>query len=166
MKQKYLFGWILWLAFANAHSAEYKYVNYSVPDDFENGRSEFVLNSSSKEILTTDVVSDIFVCEQGKEFYCFSCAWISFYVPTAGLDIGKNWKFDQIAFRVLRKDSIEIFGTSNVIWIIEANRSGRAGGEQIFYYSEENGLLGIKSITGKDRRIDFFVIAGKKGFPR
>lgn len=163
-----LFFMPLFLCCVCAYGSSYTYVNYSAPDDFDRGKVTFNLDIPSKEIRSYDVVDGIVVCARADEFYCFESSWITFFVPKNGMAVGNLWDKGQVSFKVLREESIKVFGESRPVWVIGAVPSNHLRHILIFYYSEKYGLLAIKDMGGEKvgGQIQFFVITGRKGFPR
>src|SRR5690606_31512303 len=115
-------------------------------------------------IRSSDTVSTISICEEGGRYYCFNGNWINFYVPKNHIDAGMKWKFGRVEFEVLRRDVVAMLESSKDVWLIKADRLDHLGHVQVFYYSEEDGIIAIKDIDKKGGNIQFFVIVGKKGF--
>lgn len=163
MNIKNLFGLIMCMLSMGVSTKEYNYVDYSVEDSFDGGKVSLVLNTSSKELSSSDWVERLFICETAREFYCFSYPAVTFYVPKHGIRRDRRWVENGVFFMVLRKESIEIFGQTRVVWVIKAARGDR---EDFFYYSERDGLLAFKHVGPEKNQVQFFMITGHSGFPR
>lgn len=146
-----------------AFATKYNYADYSVPDSFEGGKTSIFLDISAKRIASTDWNDVIFVCGEASEFHCFSYPAVSFYVPKARIAPNQKWVAGGVAFQVLRKDIVKLFGLIREVWVIKATRPDR---DDFFYYSESNGLIAIKHVPNSGGQVQFFVITGVRGFPR
>jgi hypothetical protein len=146
--------------------AEYKYVNYSVRDDFEGGKSVFVLDTATKEIRSSDVIDSVSLCKDAEKFICFHANWVDFYLPKEGILVGDKWSHEDVKFEVLRTDSLDVLGVSKKVLVIRSIRSGLRKSVQFFYYSDVDGLLAIKDVEVPGGKVLFFVVAGEVGFPR
>jgi hypothetical protein len=153
---------ILSLVSFQALSKEYRYIDYSVSDSFENGRVKLVLDVSSGYVKSSDWVERLDVCDQASGYYCFSYKAVSFYVPRSAISVDEKWNGGGISFNVLRAETLHIFDVNKEVFVIKATRGDR---NDLFYYSEDDGLIAIKHDRGNSRRVGFFMIVGIKGFP-
>lgn len=149
---------------SSTSSAEiYNYIDYSVPDKFENGQTLLTLDLNSKQMASSDVVVTVSVCNDTSKYYCFSYPSTSFFVPKEKISQGQKWLAGGLLFKVLRKESIRAFGLTKNVWLIMTER---LDGRDYFYYSEFDGLLAMKYVDKEDGQVHFFIVSGEKGFPR
>lgn len=153
---------ILCVVSSQAISKEYRYVDYSVSDSFENGKTQLIMDVSSGLVKSSDWVERLDVCEKSSGYYCFSYKAVSFYVPRSDIAINQKWTGGGVSFRVLRAEHIQALNMDKEVFIIKASRPDRS---DFFYYSREDGLIAIKHDRGNFQRISFFMIVGSKGFP-
>jgi hypothetical protein len=151
---------LLVLISSHALAAEYKYVNYSAPDAYGEGRESFTLDVTAKEVISADSIEEVLVCDASSDYYCFHNLSLSFYVPKCELSVGQSWREDGQDFRVLREQRVELFGVEKSVFVISSVRVGRV---DYFYYSVTDGLLAIKFVNKE--AIQFFVTTGTAGFP-
>lgn len=163
MKVIQLVAWLLSVVSFNGLAQTYTYVDYSTPDNFEDGKTTVALDISSKQIMSSDWVNTIFVCDKLSAFYCFRYPAISFYVPKAGVVSGQRWAIGGVSFKVLRKENIRVLGLTKEAWVIKAVRLDRC---DFFYYSPNDGLLAMKHVGKNGQQVQFFMVEGWKGFPK
>jgi len=154
---------ILCLASAQVLATEYTYVSYGAPAFYDLGRESFTLNTSTKEMISSDAIEEVFICDAASKYHCFQNLAVSFYVPKEGLSVGQAWHGNDLAFRALREQRLEIFGVVKSVWVIEVERADRT---DAFYYSERDGLMAIKHLSKKGLPAQFFLVTGMKGFPK
>lgn len=146
-----------------AQAGEYKYISYGAPDSYDYGRESFRLDVANAEMISADSIEDIIVCGEESEFHCFHNLALTFFVPRSGTSTGQSWDGNGLTFRALREEQLEIFGVSMSVTVIEAKRADRT---DYFYYSLSEGLVAIKHVHGRGLPAQFFMVAGRVGFPR
>lgn len=154
-----LLGTVPGLSFA----AVYKYVDYSVPEDFQNGSAYFSIDTSTGRYDTGDSGDAVTFCGKEEPLYCLRTPSLSFGIPKGKLANGQSWEFDQAQFHVLRRVNLEVWGVSRQVWVIASSGQSKSN---VFYYSEEYGLLGIKYISNRGHDVRLFMLSGRNGFPR
>jgi hypothetical protein len=149
------------LCFNCASCADLEYVNYSVSDSYMNGKEQFSIRVKDGKLLGRDTIDDLQICQKDAQFICFYGPAINFSVPRAGVSIGQSWSNAGTEFSAIREESIEILGVKIPVFVI---RSKNLGKESYFYYSEERGLIAIKSVDIASDIAHFYVATATCGF--
>jgi hypothetical protein len=144
---------------------KYQYVSYSVPDDYYRGKDTFTIDLALGYVYADHGSQRIRSCSAAEPIHCFYGASINFAVPRNGrITVGQTWQNRGKSFRVIRMETIEMLGTTVDVAVIESE----IGKDRVdyFYYSNTQGLVGIKFADRANPPTRFLIARSSSGFPK
>jgi len=111
--------------------------------DVRNPENQFLLEQSPDRSALIDIGGEAEFCDKNADLHCFKTDQIQFAIPKKLLEIGAEWQFDGISYKLSRKIRRSLLGRRHLIYFVDAKFEKY---QMRFLFSQESGLIAITTI--------------------
>lgn len=162
---KFVFS-ILWLIILtmslHVHASEYHYDNYGLDSERWQLPRTFYFNLDDKYLLDpTGEYFDLSICSLSGYQTCLKSGLFQLFIKEGVLKEGENWVANETTFVAEKKLNMQFHGKSQQVYLI-SNKPNEHLKYQ-FYYSLDNGLIGLSITYLDDDQTEFYLLREAKG---
>lgn len=148
--------------FANIAQASV-YLSYDSLSDADGSPGQIGIDQQQGIMWIGHAGREMTLCDESSPYFCFEGPALRFFVPKErAMTIGQSWAGGGASFQVVGMSAVHALGTDVECSVILSTQGDDA---VMFYYSQENGLIGMNFRNVVNGEQFFYLVKGGRGFP-